>query len=59
MPDHRSYYFSAQGVRVHPAVALWVSVAVVSAIAVGLVLEIVFGALSSQPPPCLGATSSR
>lgn len=31
----------------HPAVALWVSVAVVPAIAVGLVLEIVFGALAA------------
>jgi hypothetical protein len=47
MPDDRSRYFSAQGVRVHPAVVFWVSVAVVPALAVGLVLEIVFGALAA------------
>lgn len=45
--DDRSYYFSARGVEVHPAVVLWVSVAVVPAIAVGLVLELVFGALAA------------
>jgi hypothetical protein len=47
VPDDRWSYFSAQGMRVHPAVVLWVSAAVVLAIAVGLVLEIVFGALAA------------
>ena len=47
VPDDHSYYFSARGVRVHPAVVLWVSVAGVPAIAVGLVLAIVFGALAA------------
>jgi hypothetical protein len=45
--DDRSYYFSAQGVKVHPAVVLWVSVAMVCGVAVGLVLAIVFGALAA------------
>ena len=48
VPDDRSYYFSAKGVRAHPAVVLWVSVAVVSGVAVGLVLAIVSGALAAH-----------
>jgi hypothetical protein len=47
VPDDRTYYFSAQGMRVHPAAVLWVSVAMIPVIAVGLVLAIVFGALAA------------
>lgn len=47
-PYYRSYYFTGGwGVKVHPAVVLWVSVAMVPAMAVGLVLAIVFGALAA------------
>lgn len=70
VPDDRSYYFSARGVEVHPAVVLWVSAALVPAIAVGLVLELVFGALAAgksaetqhgavDDGPCAGGQGRR